>query len=243
MYRAFNIVDIEFTHNREELRRAGLELRQKNAANIMEVLQNFLAGNSPLDGSLMQGHWFPQIEADVFISYAHTDDSLALMLAGWLSQELGLRPFVDSSVWGNASDLLKAIDDKYCLLDGGPTYNYQSRNGSTSHVHMMLATALAKMIDSTECIWFLNTKHSITSKEAVERTKSPWIFFELATIDIVRPRLLADYRPLVKKAEAQLDIYYEVPLSSLTAIDATLLNEWRRTAKRPYPLDRLYELA
>nr|MBK7064154.1 hypothetical protein [Deltaproteobacteria bacterium] len=68
-----------------------------------------------------------------------------------MEKTFGLTAFVDSSVWGDANELLAEIDNRFCWSDDRRTYDYRKRNNSTSHVHMMLATALSVMIDRCEC--------------------------------------------------------------------------------------------
>lgn len=80
---------------------------QKNR--IIEKLSSFVGENGSLDGSKMQENWFPQVEADVFISHSHKDEKLAIALAGWLKDTFGLTAFIDSCVWGYSNDLLKQI--------------------------------------------------------------------------------------------------------------------------------------
>lgn len=53
-----------------------------------------------VDGTKVQNDWFPQINADIFISHSHIDEELAQALAGWIHDTFGLRCFIDSNVWG-----------------------------------------------------------------------------------------------------------------------------------------------
>ena len=57
---------------------------------------------------------------------------MVIALNGWLYESFGIKSFIDSSVWGYANDLLKLIDDAYCLnLEGtNKSYNYEKRNYS-----------------------------------------------------------------------------------------------------------------
>ena len=176
---------------------------------------------------------------------------MAINTAGYLSEKFGLTAFIDSCVWGNSADLLRQIDDKYCLFSDKKSYDYSRRNESTSHVHMMLATALAKMIDRTECVFFLNTPNSITAEEAVERTFSPWIFNELAMISLIRRRTPEAHRPTKKEAsfaakermDESLLIQYEADFSALDQISHITLNKWDRIYEGwGEALDFLYKL-
>jgi hypothetical protein len=88
-------------------------------------------------------------------------------------------------------DLLKVIDRKYCRNDDNSAYNYDKRNYSTSHVHMMLNTALHKMIDRCELFLFLGTPNSVSVKNGIENQKSlksPWIYSELSFLKHVRKK-------------------------------------------------------
>jgi hypothetical protein len=64
---------------------------------------------------------------------------------------------------------------------------------------MMLSTALSMMIDKAECLFFLNTPNSIQATEAIDRTKSPWIYHEISISSLIRKRRLSEYRREVTK--------------------------------------------
>lgn len=68
--------------------------------------------------------------------------------------------------------MLRQIDDKYCRNKTGDTYNYDRRNYSTSHVHMMLSTALTEMMNISECIMFFNTPNSVSVVDDLECIKN-----------------------------------------------------------------------
>lgn len=110
---------------------------------------------------------------------------MAIALAGWLWHNFKLKSFIDFCIWEFCDDLLRRIDHKYCL-NASNSFNYQKRNSSTSHVHMMLSVALSQMIDKTECIFFLNTPDSIKPYEGIEKTESPWLYSEISMTQIIR---------------------------------------------------------
>lgn len=95
-------------------------------------------------------------------------------------------------VWGYSDDLLRQIDNEYCVSKTNPdgsinSYNYQKRNQSTAHVHMMLNGALMKMMDSTECLIFLDTPNSLKAKNVSNgTTNSGWIYSELLMSKLLR---------------------------------------------------------
>ncbi|CDH90270.1 conserved hypothetical protein [Clostridium botulinum B str. Eklund 17B (NRP)] len=128
---------------------------------INEALDNYIGVDGTINGSELQSDWFPSINAHVFLSHSHKDEKLAIRLAEWLYYNFGLITFIDSYIWSYSDDLLKKIDEKYCKNKKKRIYYYDTRNISTSHVHMMLMNALMKMIDKSECVFFLNTDNSI----------------------------------------------------------------------------------
>jgi hypothetical protein len=243
MYRGFNLA-IEMEN--ESWLEHGKEIGERNKQAVEKTLMSFVANGGALDGTKVQQHWFPRLQAEVFISHSHSDAAQATTLAGWLHQTFGLMPFIDSAVWGYSDELLKLIDDIYCLNEDKLTYSYERRNGSTSHVHMMLSTALQMMMDSCECVIFLNTPNSITSSDAVNKTLSPWLFMELAMIRLVRRKTPQDHRRLVKRAgvKAEMRIEYEVDLTGLFDINEDSLIKWRAEYREGvgHPLDCLYRI-
>ena len=268
MYRGFNLIlkeedfaDKTYFKNIHEI---GLGSASQQKIIIKEKLNSFVGRNGSLDGSKMQANWFPQIKADIFISHSHKDKKLALALAGWLQEAFGLTVFIDSCVWGYANDLLKMIDEKYCYQEETSTYNYQKRNYSTSHVHMMLSVALTQMIDNTECLFFLNTPKSITPNTIINKTESPWIYSEISISQLIRKKELQEYRIMEQNEslktfseDKKLNIQYDLPTDHLVDINGYVLREWEETWKdigisnkypqysenlRVHALDKLYEL-
>lgn len=248
MYRAFNITHDDWSGISEDI---GEAMYQKNGKIAKQALESFLV-QGKIDGTKMRDHWFPLINADVFISHSHENKSDAIKCATWLKQRFNLTSFIDSSVWGYADDLLKLIDDNHCKT-GEHSYSYELRNGSTSHVHMMLSTALAMMMDKTECVFFLKTPNSITSKDSVEqKTSSPWLYLELSLITLLR-RSMPDRQKVIeetifarKAAAAKLEFEYLVELGTLPSLGEDELVRWQNSAEGEESpaasLDLLYDL-
>ena len=217
-------------------------------------LKKYVCDNGSLDGSLMQQNWFPNIKADIFISHSHKDEELVVALAGWLYEEFKITAFVDSYIWGYANDLLKIVDSLYCVNernDLSTTYSYEKRNNSTSHVHMMLNTALEKMIDRCECLFFVNTPNSIEVKSTMEigTTLSPWIYSEIVSANIIRHKKLSAYRPQAIhfskdsiNETASLQIKYDISLKGLNKLTDDDLLKWSQSmiTSVSHPLDMLY---
>lgn len=220
-------------------------------------LKEYINGNGVIDASSLQEEWFNQIDANIFLSHSHKDIDDVIAFAGWLKEEFKLIAFIDSCVWGYCDDLLNQIDKAYCKNDGESTYNYTMRNYSTSHVHMMLSVALAKMIDSTECVMFLNTPNSIDWKEELLKIKennsyktfSPWIYDELAMTSMIKVEQPIRYE-MEKKGtaifeHAEFKMQYDVTeyIEQMIELSPEDLNYWRENSINVYggkALDGLY---
>lgn len=253
MYRGFNL-KIPENLNSVFLKK-GEEIHSETMDKIKERMIDLIAFDGIINGNKVIEQWFPIIDCDVFLSHSHKDRDKALKLAGLLYDKFGLKTFIDSSVWGFSNDLLKIIDDEYCKHENGTNYSYEKRNYSTSHVHLMLNSALNKMIDNCEAIFFLNTSNSISAIDTIkESTSSPWIFSEIATTQIIRKktpkRLKQETRTfstkvtLSESAKAQLQIDYELELSHFTRLDLDDIKNWISKAGNSSnnPLDVLYSL-
>ncbi|MCD1023986.1 toll/interleukin-1 receptor domain-containing protein [Enterococcus sp. SMC-9] len=214
--------------------------------------------DNKIDGSQLINDWFPNYKSDIFLSHSHNDHRTAKRLAVWLKREFGLEVFLDSIVWGSADKLLKNIDNEYAILrkkGDNITYNYDIRNFTTSHVHMMLSTALNDVINNTECLIFLNTPESINVGEvSMRKTNSPWIYNELKIASLIEkknPRETILKEQLGKRqkeiyANGGLDILYDVQtqLGCLETLDNKKIQEWQKEWRisnhKFHPLDLLY---
>jgi len=252
MYRGFNLNLNWQSKYDDQFIDSGNKLFETNKNAVKETLKSFALDEGTLDGSKMQSNWFPKIQADIFISHSHKDQKRAIALAGWLYVKFGINSFIDSCIWGYADDLLKLIDDKHCYKKKSKTYDYKLRNYSTSHVHMMLTTALTMMIDNSECLFFLNTPNSISTSDIVRKTESPWIYAEIAMTQIIRQtiperRLLRETKTFSKGGiiDEKLKVEYDIDLAHLTNIDIQTLNSWKKSTmdkNAGNSLDKLYEL-
>jgi hypothetical protein len=238
----------------EDYYQKGLVDFETDKTSIRKTLSEFIGKDGILHGSRLQATWFHQLEADIFLSHSHGDRKAAIALAGWITENFNLKVFIDSCIWDHSNDLLRLIDNHYCLNPGGKTYSYEKRNESTSHVHMMLSTALSMMIDKAECLFFLNTPNSIQATEAIDRTKSPWIYHEISISSLIRKRRLSEYRREVTKAfsmggrvNESAMANYDLCLGHLQNLTGLDLDNWREawdevSLNKKYPLDELYDL-
>lgn len=219
-------------------------------AKLLKMIRDSALTIETLDADSIWDEWFLEIKADVVISHSSKDAALAKTLANWLKENHQLTSFIDSEIWGHSDELLKELDNEYCLNHGGETYSYEKRNGSTSHVHMMLSYALTRMIDRTECFIFLESHNSSTAKESVSGTFSPWIFHELPKVDTIKPnkpirvmKKLASQRFEAVTESFNLKIKYPLLGKRLREIDYSDVSSWAASAQQSqaHSLDLLYQ--
>lgn len=243
-----------------ECKNTGERHLNSQKARFKEQLEAYVVDNV-IDGTKIQNEWFPQIEADIFISHAHVDEELACALAEWIYDVFGLTCFIDANVWGCSADLLELMNAEFSNKrddgEGGYLYNHESCNKVSAHVNMMLSVALQKMIDKAEVVILLNTDNSIevSSGNEMNSTYSPWIYAEIMCTEIVRRKPLWVYRDggqlyhgdtgeaLFEHGESDVNVLYKVPLEHLKTIGESDLLSWRKEYKsRPYKyaLDALY---
>lgn len=235
----------------------GSMLYENHKKKVEESLSAFISPEGIINGSELRENWFSIDKTDVFISHSHKDINRVKALAGWLYDTFNLTSFIDSCAWGYCDDLLRIIDDKYCYQKNKGTYDYNLRNYTTSHVHMMLSTALTETMNRSECVLFFNTPNSIVMSDELKlinnkettKTTSPWIFYELTMISKLN-RVIPDRSDysLSHSATAKRDfinIQYNVTdfISEIPSIDDNLLIKWKNECDYyQHPLDVLYKL-
>ena len=248
MYSKFNLSISDYFYNSELNKHleCGKRIYENHEVIAKKNLKEFIYDNGHIDGTAMKSNWFQIENVDIFISHSHQDITKVKAFAGWLYDEFKLTAFIDSCVWGYCDDLLEQIDNAYCKKKDGKTYNYELRNYTTSHVHMMLSTALTEMIDNTECIMFYNTPSSVSLVDDLQMIKSakkkvtlsPWIYHELATTSFVRSskptRMISVLENVIMhKAYSErntLNIEYDVDkyLEKMIPITSEDLDLWRK---------------
>lgn len=253
-----NLIDNNGTYSVQDKKTEMSNIRNIMKERAMKTIDNFINDEGVIDATSLMKEWFPAVNADVFISHSHQDEELAIQLATWLKNAFNLDSFIDSTVWGYAGELLKNIDKDYCYDDVANVYDYNKRNFSTSHVHIMLSSALNTMIDQTECLIFLNTPNSLNIGESIsQKTFSPWIFNEIMTSSIVRkhyPReeLVQKTNDFQNQEKRNLPYFaYDIDLDHLKSIKVKELENWQTaykmdslkaymTQNKNHPLDLLY---
>lgn len=256
MYRGFDLTIAPGAFKAHVSR--GREVREATAHLAEASIESCKNNSGDLVASKLMSTWFPQVNAHVFISHSHRDNEDVLGLAGWLKDKFGLDAFVDSSAWGYADTLLKKIDKEYCYKEDTKTYDYGRRNLSTAHVHMMLTSALMRLIDSTECVFFLNTPNSTTTDKHLseQTTESPWLYSELLITSLIRSRSRKSHRKgkVIAKALREdsaalesMNIEYEADTSHLLPLSMTDLTAWavvnpEAARNSAASLDTLYDL-
>lgn len=236
----------------------------KQIAKYKKDLKAYISAKE-IDGTKIQEEWFPEIEADIFISHSHQDKGLACALAGWLYDTFKLKCFIDSCVWGYSKDLLELMNselsNKRVNEEGGYLYDYNSCNSVSQHVNVMLSIALQKMIDKVEVVIVLNTDNVIRvcSNTEMNKTYSPWIYSEIIASQLIQKKPLITYRNYSRKyyrsdiiamSESiqyamNISISYNVSLAHLRKLQEIDLVNWSKQycekSDYEYSLDVLYE--
>lgn len=247
MFTRFNLeLNEELEVDVEKFKQENLKIKK----DVEEVLNKYINNDGSIDGDGLREEWFPKIDVDVFISHSHNDEDTAIKLGAWLYKNFGLKSFIDSFVWGSADKLLSTIDKKYCMNKPG-SYDYEKRNFSTSHIHMMLSIALGMIMQKAETVIFLNTSESISAEDTINKTNSPWIYYEIFSANIIEKMIPKRYEQEIKsinehyefsQKKEKLSIKYELDLSKFIKINNSDLKIWKsQYVPKEHPLDILYK--
>lgn len=167
----------------EKCAKSGYKIANRKKDEVERKLDeyHFPESSNEVDLSKVIKDWFPLGQYDIFLSHSHSDEKKAIAISYYLKEHFDLDCFVDSCVWGYAETLLRKLDEKYCKKNG-KTFDYDCRNGTTAHVHLMLNSALMEMMQSCLIFIFLQTEKSLqTDRKGVENwTYSSWIYSELS---------------------------------------------------------------
>lgn len=166
---------------------------------------------------------------DIFISHSHNDLSSAQKLASFLRNDLRMKPFIDSYIWGSADELLKEIDKDYCAHSNGKSFDYNKRNFSTSHVHTMLSMAILEIIARCKAFVFIESDESLDYNQLKDynlKTISPWLYQELQYANMLSIAVFHQLNEERSFSEGgRLTISYEADLSNFKSLTAKQLQE------------------
>lgn len=248
MYRGFN-VKITSIQNSDLMSRnywhRHFEDNKSIRVTFVKPIESYLTEGMNFDGESIRQGWFPsKMNFDIFISHARNDKILAFALADWLEENFGLSCFIDSLVWSHYESLQEKLDEfytkKYRL-----TYNEIFRNRVYQNIDLMLNTSLMEVMNKCECLFFLNTPHSIQSDKMHQYlTDSPWLFSEISMFNHIEKS-----EPSRRKSRVvgfsqanESKILHLTDLSNLTTLNLMSLNKWESlTNEYNHPLDILYE--
>ena len=265
MFAGFNLeINKHFFESKQksfqEYQKIGEEHLGAQGEGIENALSEYI-NNNIVDGSKIQKDWFPEVDADIFLSHSSADKELVNAIAGWLNDNFNLKCFVDSNIWcyaGNISEMLNSnYSNKRSDGNGGYLYNHKRCLKVSEHVDTMLNIALQKMIDKCESVFLINTEKSIhinSDSKSVDITYSPWIYSELVCSEIVRKKPLYFYRynselyhsinesRRFEDVSNNLTISYNAPTQHLIKINQDVFEKWNRQfdMEYPFPLDLLY---
>ncbi|MFW1746110.1 hypothetical protein ACG9XW_07790 [Acinetobacter guillouiae] len=193
----------------------------------LNSINDAVNSSGQLDINKLEADWFPEIDAHIFLSHSHNDEGQVLNFANWLYATTGIKCFIDSQFWKYSINLLREIDNKYCLSQSKETYDYDKRNQTTAHIHMLLATSLMKMINKTECLFFIKPSNSNSNRSGELYTNSTWINLELLASNLLRinvPKRFATLNIRDSKHEAALDSLVLESFDPLYQVDLSHLN-------------------
>lgn len=198
--------------------------------------------NNYIDGDKIEKELFKEIDADVFISHSNKDKELAIAISGWLEKELGLKVFVDFCTWDCIDKIIDELNNRYNIVrteqNVSKTYEHNKANYFSSHLYLMLNSALNNMLDKTECLLFINTENSIIPLDTMDspkRSSSPWICSELVMANAMRQSLPSRYT--LEKCSMEHNV------SQFKNIDFSILSKWKNSiSTTEHPLDVLYKI-
>ncbi|MVX37342.1 hypothetical protein GOQ24_16225, partial [Myroides sp. LoEW2-1] len=95
---------------------------------------------------------------------------------------------------------------------------------------MMLNTALMQMIDTCECIIFVNTPNSVKPNEVIAKIVSPWIYSEIGMTKLIRKKSKNEHRfkkLFENKNYSELDVTFNLDTDHLIKLSINDLHDWK----------------
>lgn len=213
-------------------------------ADVPRGLADYLRSGGEFDGEKVEDKFFPtDMQFDVFISHFHRDARLARKLAAYLQNTFKLRVFLDFQYWGCYTDLLAEIDrtwnydknyEKYGF-NKGELLNHPKCTFSAAVMHMMLGIALARVIQSTECVIFVHSeqeKLTASHKKRYEQIElgSPWVYHELWMTELLAPSDRSSPRcgKITEAVNKSFDPRLNAPVNQLSYLDGNMIAKWEK---------------
>lgn len=248
MYRGFNVKITSIQNSDLMSRKYRLRHFEDNKsirATFVKPIESYLTEGMNFDGEFIRQGWFPSDRKfDIFISHSRNDKKFAFALAYWLERTFGLSCFIDSLVWSHYESLQEKLDDFYANKYRS-AYDEKFRYRVYQNIDLMLNTSLMEVMNKCECLFFLNTPHSIQPNKMNQYlTDSPWLFSEISMFNHIEKS-----EPSRRRSRAvgfsqanESKILHLVDLSNLTTLNLMSLNKWESlTNEYDHPLDVLYD--
>ena len=94
------------------------------------------------------------------------------------------------------------------------------------------------MIDAAECLFFINTEHSITPNQAINSTRSSWIFSELSMSRLLKKNIPQRWNRRIRSFSDHVQLNegfmaFEAKLNHLREIDQDDLRYWELGYTKP----------
>ncbi|MGE4496306.1 MAG: hypothetical protein AB7E48_00385 [Deferribacterales bacterium] len=176
--------------------------------------------NETIDVARLENDWFPQINADIFLSHSHADVDLVQYFSNWLSKELDLTTFIDSDVWGYKDNLIKELT--------GSMSNKKQIIRCVDNINIILSTALTKMISETPVFIFLESDNSVENDYS---TYSPWIYNELLMTTLIatkKEKMFSASQEALLEKYAHFEYDVEHILRGFPSLSFRQLSEWKK---------------
>lgn len=145
------------------------------------------------------------------------------------------------------------VNNQYAKIRDG-LYEYNKCNLDASVIYLMLSNAIHDVINETECLFFINTPHSINGEENIDKrtTESPWIYDELKTTSIIKTKIPDRIQAMVDCYNNSQNIMVDSAepiwirnvnkeLNSLTELSNNILLRWKNNYERDRTNDALVE--
>ncbi len=175
------LISLKMLYKQNIFYNLGKKILEEQKKKVDSSLEKYKDEYGNFDANLIEKDWFPHIDADIFISHSHKDEQNVLIFAGMIRYFFNKTCFIDSCCWNYCDDLITDLEAFYYNQNNSKAAQYVQ-----SHVHIILSTALSKMISNTECLMFFKTPESISLTDGIEDyTFSPWIYSELQTANII----------------------------------------------------------